>query len=273
MVGQMFKILLLLLGITWVQSDCSKEFSRIRTTGRAGWSGTLNLVQREGDNGKVLAQKEFQRPEFFEKDAAMMNAVKGLRGVAQILKVCNSSLATPSLIMEYYPEQDPSRSILTPEQFRNYFRKLVMAIKDLASRNISHLDIKSDNIVATADGTPVLIDFNLARFWNDTDFWVSANGPPELYHAMQRNNFTGVLSAANDVYDLARHISYVAKDKPAQMVDLLNKMMEPIPEKRILHDEILAHPYFASNDISGSMKLNGFMFGVVVVASILTMHQ
>ncbi|NSY41355.1 serine/threonine-protein kinase [Leisingera sp. ANG59] len=58
---------------------------------------------------------------------------------------------------------DDAETVLTPEQITGMTRKLLDAIGYVHDANLLHRDISPDNILLTADGEPVLIDFGAAR--------------------------------------------------------------------------------------------------------------
>jgi serine/threonine protein kinase len=233
--------------LAYVKRNCEKDYRLVQQTNRAGWSGQLALVQNKSDSetSSILAQKVFMRNEFFDRDLQMLQAVKGIPGVSQIVDYCTEP--THSLIMEYYPGPNPGSLDLSPAKFQAYFLQLVQTLKSLSARNICHLDIKGDNIVSTSDGMAILIDFNLARFFNETEYWVGEGGAPELVLGMKQGNKPGLLSPKSDIYHLARHFMFNVKGNMVKadplFQDLIAKMMEKDPAKRIDHDQILAHPF------------------------------
>ncbi|WP_052272530.1 serine/threonine-protein kinase [Leisingera sp. ANG-M7] len=58
---------------------------------------------------------------------------------------------------------DDQKTVLTPEQITGMTRKLLGAIGYVHDANLLHRDISPDNILLTAEGEPVLIDFGAAR--------------------------------------------------------------------------------------------------------------
>lgn len=53
--------------------------------------------------------------------------------------------------------------------------RLAEALDHAFSRDVAHGDVKPSNIIVTADGNPMLLDFNLAQDWSPSD----AGHPPE----------------------------------------------------------------------------------------------
>ena len=58
---------------------------------------------------------------------------------------------------------EDSKSDLAPEQVHRLLVKLLHAVKFIHSEGVLHRDISPDNILVTAEGEPVLIDFGAAR--------------------------------------------------------------------------------------------------------------
>jgi serine/threonine protein kinase len=84
---------------------------------------------------------------------------------------------------------EEGKAQLRPDQITNLARKMVAALGHVHDRGYLHCDVAPDNIVVTADGDPVLIDFGAARRFSQglaptyTGFSTVKDGysPPELY--------------------------------------------------------------------------------------------
>lgn len=67
----------------------------------------------------------------------------------------------------------PSRSILKAmsdaESFAWIAARLAEALDHARRRGVAHGDVKPSNVLIAADGTPMLLDFNLAQDWTDAD--------------------------------------------------------------------------------------------------------
>lgn len=95
-----------------------------------------------------------------------------------------------------------------------YIRKVGEALQYVHSQNINHLDIKPANImVRRRDDNPILIDFGLAKQYDDEGHQTSTTptgishgfAPFEQYHAGGVNEF----SPRTDIYSLAATLYYI----------------------------------------------------------------
>jgi serine/threonine protein kinase/tetratricopeptide (TPR) repeat protein len=77
-----------------------------------------------------------------------------------------------------FPSTRPARELLarlTDAQALAWITaRLAEALDHAFSRDVAHGDIKPSNILLTADGSPMLLDFNLAQDWSGRDAWPSA---------------------------------------------------------------------------------------------------
>jgi len=68
------------------------------------------------------------------------------------------------------PERETTKErYLTEPAARNYFRCLVLGLKDLHAANIAHLDIKPQNLLAFEPGKAKLTDFGTCLFYDKED--------------------------------------------------------------------------------------------------------
>ena len=162
---------------------------------------------------------------------------------------------------------------------RNIFKQLILTIKYLHNMSIVHRDIKPDNILLELDNTIKLCDFGVStqvkkgQLLTDscgtpafiapeilkdkpydpymTDIWSSGvvlyiiisgffpfRGSNET--ELRKNIISGKFPKLNDISD--------------NLKDLLDKMLEINPDKRIYLDEILKHPWLNEdlNDINNT---------------------
>ena len=158
-------------------------------------------------------------------------------------------------------------------------RELVKALKLLAKKGIIHNDVSLQNFILEPNMTVKLIDFGLATHVGDPlhrPFMLSRT-PPEFKNILRTSK--GQILPAADLYSVGCLLFHLIKGKrifdydyemymiehtleqkiqlkkskwfvagnPASFYDLLYKLLQPQPEHRPLHDEILAHPYLRAS--------------------------
>jgi non-specific serine/threonine protein kinase/serine/threonine-protein kinase len=93
--------------------------------------------------------------------------------IAQLLDGGTTGEGTPYLVMEYVEgvpitdyvaARDPSLA-----EKLDLFRRVCQAVSFAHQNLIVHRDLKPDNILITADGTPKLLDFGIAKLLSNTD--------------------------------------------------------------------------------------------------------
>ena len=166
-----------------------------------------------------------------------------------------------------------SKGRLTEKSASLYMQKMLRAVSHLHENGISHRDIKPQNFVfydETEEAELKLIDFGLSKKHNPKVRMNSFVGTP-LYIApevlkgsysekcdiwglgvilslMLTGTFPFEGSSTNDIYrNLLKNElnteSYVYKHLSDPAIDLLRKLLEKNPERRISAKEALAHPW------------------------------
>ena len=158
----------------------------------------------------------------------------------------------------------------TEKEAKILFKTIFEAVNYLHENKIIHRDIKLDNIIMTEKQNLKLIDFDLSVVQN----LKSNNNPvgtlqymaPELLNGMRFDNKIDIWSLGITLYaavfgyfpfDSTDYFSYsndALTQKPyfdlddvcvsSDFIDLINKMLEKIPSKRISIHECLNHPWF-----------------------------
>ena len=156
---------------------------------------------------------------------------------------------------------------------KNIFKQLIETIKYLHSIGIVHRDIKPDNILLDLDSTIKLCDFGVSKEVKEGQLLTDSCGTPafvapEILKDSPYNPYmTDIWSSGVVLYamitgffpfrgvnetELHKNILSGAfpklKDVSNELKDLLNKILEVNPNKRITIDNILKHPWIIQNE-------------------------
>ena len=166
------------------------------------------------------------------------------------------------------------------------FKQLIETIKYLHSIGIVHRDIKPDNILIELDNTIKLCDFGVSKEIKEGQLLTDSCGTPafvapEILKDTPYNPYmTDIWSSGVVLYamitgffpfrginetDLHRNILSGAfpklKDVSPELKDLLNKILEVNPNKRISVDDILNHPWLSDiNTNNTNYNNNAYYF-------------
>lgn len=177
-----------------------------------------------------------------------------------------------------------SNGRLTESSAALYMEQMLRAVSHLHENGISHRDIKPQNFVfgdQSKEAELKMIDFGLSkRYYTKTNLKIRMNSfvgtplyiAPEVLKGSYSEKcdmwglgiilslmLTGTLpfegSSKNDVYrnllqsELDTN-TYLYKHLSHNAIDILHKLLEKIPERRISAKEALAHPWIKSNNES-----------------------
>lgn len=187
------------------------------------------------------------------------------------------------ILMEYFDGIQISSFIqqhgpLPEHRARVLFAQMALAVHYLHSyANVSHRDIKSENILIDPFGNAKLIDFGLAK--NETDLMSTSCGSP-LYLApevVQRKKYsskidiwslgvvlysmvTGKLPFVSD--NIQNLFSIIVKKEPdyppnlsLEVIDLLKGILSKDPEERLSIEHVLSHPFILMETMSNNEKV------------------
>lgn len=163
------------------------------------------------------------------------------------------------------------------EMCRYYFREMFLGIEYLHANDIAHRDIKPDNLLLAPDGTLKIVDFGVSEmFSSGDDMSKKSSGSPAFFAPELCIAQHGELSAKAcdiwamgvtlycfafgclpfegqsiiDLYELIKSQPIIIpKGMSDSFNDILLKMLERNPEKRITISKIRDHPWITKNNI------------------------
>ncbi|KAL1871730.1 hypothetical protein VTK73DRAFT_1870 [Phialemonium thermophilum] len=159
-----------------------------------------------------------------------------------------------------------------PEQSRHFFRDLILGIEYLHGQGVVHRDIKPENLLLTRDDVLKIVDFGVSEMFEKSDAMMTDKSagspaflPPELcvsHHGNVSGRAADIWSMGISLYCLRYgKIPFIRDSVPDMLqairteqvqlppgededfVDLMNKILEKDPDKRITMDELREHPW------------------------------
>ena len=237
---------------------------------------------RMKQTGKIYAMKILNK-NFLIKNKMLRYAISE----CNILKKSSSpfiitlhyAFQTPEnlyMIIDYCPGGDLDMQIqiryFEEDEAKFYIAELILAIEYLHTNNILYRDLKPENILISSDGHIKLADFGLARENVKQGFVKSFCGSPsylspEMIKKKESTKATDIYGIGAVLYemmsgytpfygdDLRTLYTNITQKKlmfpeyfSDKAKDLLKKLLEKNPEKRIDLDEIKKHKFFKGID-------------------------
>jgi tetratricopeptide (TPR) repeat protein len=180
----------------------------VRQLGHGGM-GTVFLATRDTEEfqqrvaiklvrgGEALVQR-------FRKERQILAALEH-PNIARLIDGGTTADGLPYLVMEYVegtPIDEYCRKCTLPEKLR-LFLELCNAVQYAHQSLIIHRDIKPANVLVTADGTPKLLDFGIARLaQRDTNPDAAGTRIMTPEYASPEQLLGRVVTTATDVYSL-----------------------------------------------------------------------
>ena len=160
---------------------------------------------------------------------------------------------------------------LSELESRYFLKQILEALRYVHNQGVVHRDIKPENILLDVDGHVKLSDFGLSRFVNaqglaDTPCGSVCYASPECVSGIQYDGRkSDIWSVGVVAYAMLTGVLPWTKQNQVQLIeqirkadfqipgfvsegarDLIRKLMEPDPAKRISVEEALQHPWIAS---------------------------
>ena len=221
---------------------------------------------------KIILSETPEDLELVYQEISILKIVKH-KNIAQLYEI----LETPKhifIIIEYCEGKDLMDYILTKSKLTEIeslkiFQQLINTLLYLHSQNITHRDIKIDNMLLDKNKNLKLVDFGLSTYYSDDKLLNQPCGTvvyaaPEVlegkeYHGMLADVWSsgivlyGMLSGFLPFCDNDDEINKknVLKGKieipnffPPLVIDLLSHMLQENPIKRFTLQDIRDHPWF-----------------------------
>ncbi|KAK5166304.1 uncharacterized protein LTR77_008565 [Saxophila tyrrhenica] len=186
-----------------------------------------------------------------------------------VLEMCKKGVAMHvGLDERAQPYQD--------ETCRCWFRDMILGIEYLHAQGIIHRDIKPDNCLITNDDVLKIVDFGVSEMFEKQSEMTTTKSagspafmPPELCvakHGQVSGRAADIWSMGVTLYCLRYgHIPFekgsimelydsirgdelpLGEEQDANFADLMKRMLEKDPEKRITMDQLRQHPWVTRN--------------------------
>jgi len=267
-----------------------KDFILERSLGK-GSVGTVLLVRKEWDMElfamKIMKKRDLQRDQLYENVVLERHILQTNKHPFIVhLKHAFQDQTKLYFVMEYLPGGDlfsliRKKKCFTSNQTRFYAGEVLLALDYLHTEmNIIYRDLKPENILISAEGHLKLSDFGLSK--QGEKAYTFAGTPeylaPEIFLAKGYTRAVDYWSLGILIYEMLvgkppftsenRNISQIEKliliNKPLypsslekDAVDLIHRLLESNPRKRLQFEEIKNHEFFKGIDWEGlaTMKM------------------
>lgn len=251
----------------FVVKSGKNSYRVVKVLGAGGFGITYKVIRQDG---VVFAMKEFFRKELCERDEAhTISYLKSNKStietgiedfITEAMRLNKQSISHPNIvsiyevfkanntayyIMEYIAGVDLLQYIknngskpLSLEQAISVMRPILQATSLLHKNNITHLDIKHENIILTKEDDnslkPVLIDFGLSKHYDKkgkATSTLTAAGCTDGFAPIEQYSGLNEFTPEADVYALGATLLYLLSAKwPAKASDITSQqIVEALP--------------------------------------------
>ena len=254
--------------------------------------------------GRIVAIKSFNKEKFKDEKSRnkIMNEIELMKNlkhfsVVRILDIIETDKYI-LLVMENVLGGDlltfiKKRNKLNEKTAKFIFKQLLQSLKYIHSKNIVHRDIKLDNILIDLNNNIKLCDFGVGKYLvNNNEILFDQCGTPAYiapevmagegyigfpvdlwssgvvlysllmgsipFKAQNLNELQGLIMSGN-----FKQVNGISKNAN----DLLNKLLEINPKKRINVDEALNHPWLCENNDDDNYKDSLFTKAEIILLS------
>lgn len=225
----------------------------VREIGRGGMGAVYLATRADAEYKKYVAIKLIKRGMDTEdilrrfRNERQILASLDHPHIAKLLDGGTTADGVPYFVMEYIEGQPlteycDSHKLSTVERLK-LFREICAAVQHAHQNLVVHRDLKPSNILITADGTPKLLDFGIAKFLNPTLAPQTIAPTATLMRMMTRDYASPEqvrgqpITTASDIYSLGvllyrlltGHHPYQFKTPLPQEIERV--ICESIPEK------------------------------------------
>ena len=250
----------------------------LQSTLGTGSTGKVKLAEHR-ENGKKVAIKIIakstveEQPDLAVKIRREISLMKLFDNphLLRLVDVCESSQHL-YIILEYAEHGElfdylVERDSLPIQDGMHFFRQIIYGLEFLHNHGICHRDLKPENILLDEHDTIKIADFGFARWMKENIADTSCGSPhyasPEVIKGEPYDGRkSDIWSAGVILYTLlcgklpfddgsirqlllkVKNGEYRMPDFPPDIKDLISRMLQVDPEKRITLSEIKAHPAF-----------------------------
>ncbi len=227
----------------------------MRRLGEGGMGQVFLAARIDGEFDQQVAIKLMRTPwigpELLQRFLAERQILARLEhpGIARLIDAGTSPLGQPYLVMDYVDgvpiDHFCKQQQLSIRQRLRLFLKVCEAVKHAHARLVVHRDIKPSNVMVTADGSPRLLDFGIARLLDgDPDTPALTRIPGQFLtpeYASPEQVRGEPITTASDVYSLGVMLYQLLTDQlpfrltdttPQQLVDLVCTKVPTRPSQR-----------------------------------------